>query len=80
MCDRSEEDKVPGKEVPDDNWKHRQHGLRCHSCIWFVFKETTTGKPNHLGRCRKHAPTIIGFPPVFGTDWCGDHRLDENKI
>lgn len=36
--------------------------------------------PPQLGRCRKHAPTMNGFPAVFDTDWCGDHKLDENKI
>jgi len=35
---------------------------------------------NNLGRCRKHAPTLNGWPAVFETDWCGDHKLDENKI
>ena len=33
-----------------------------------------------LGRCRRHAPSANGFVPVFESDWCGDHRLDENKI
>lgn len=33
-----------------------------------------------LGRCRRHAPTVNGFPAVFESDWCGDHKLDENKI
>jgi hypothetical protein len=33
-----------------------------------------------LGRCRRHAPTMNGFPVVFAADWCGDHRLDENKV
>jgi hypothetical protein len=32
-----------------------------------------------IGRCRRHAPTMSGFPVVFQADWCGDHRLDENK-
>ena len=64
----------------NDNWKNRKHGLKCELCIWFVFKEVETDKPLHLGRCRKHAPTMKGWVPVFGTDWCGDHRLDENKI
>lgn len=34
----------------------------------------------HLGRCRRHAPTMSGFPAVFVNDWCGDHRIDENKL
>ena len=33
-----------------------------------------------FGRCRKRAPTMNGYPAVFGADWCGDHKLDENKI
>lgn len=33
-----------------------------------------------IGRCRRHAPTMNGFPAVFEGDWCGDHKLDENKI
>lgn len=33
-----------------------------------------------LGRCRRHAPTMNGFPGVFENDWCGDHKLDENKV
>ena len=32
-----------------------------------------------FGRCRRHAPTMQGYPAVFGNDWCGDHKLDENK-
>lgn len=33
-----------------------------------------------LGRCRRHAPTMSGWPSMFANDWCGDHRLDENKL
>lgn len=33
-----------------------------------------------LGRCRRHAPTMSGWPAVFSTDWCGNHKLDETKI
>lgn len=33
-----------------------------------------------LGRCRKHAPTLNGWPTVFSTDWCGDHKIDEEKL
>lgn len=51
--------------------------------MWFVAK--TENIPNdeergHLGRCRRHAPTMAGYPVVFETDWCGDHKLDETKI
>ena len=70
-----------------DQWKHRSKGMKCGTCIWFVKKE---GDPQilqkdedtrgQIGRCRRHAPTMNGFPVVFEADWCGDHRLDENKI
>lgn len=33
-----------------------------------------------IGRCRRHAPTMNGYPVVFSNDWCGDHKLDENSI
>ena len=33
-----------------------------------------------IGRCRRHAPTMSGYPVVFDTDFCGDHKVDENKI
>jgi hypothetical protein len=33
-----------------------------------------------IGRCRRHAPTPEGYPAVYETDWCGDHKVDENKI
>jgi hypothetical protein len=36
--------------------------------------------PNPFGRCRRHAPTLNGYPAVFDHDWCGDHKLDENKL
>jgi hypothetical protein len=33
-----------------------------------------------LGRCRRHSPVVgQGWPAVFSEDWCGDHKLDENK-
>lgn len=67
-----------------DNWKHRDKGMKCLTCMWYAFKERENLQPNDasdgFGRCRKHAPTMTGYPAVFGTDWCGDHKLDENKI
>lgn len=61
-----------------DPWKHRSSGMKCKTCIWFVPKNGD--KPIDLGRCRRHAPTMSGYPAVFVNDWCGDHKLDENKI
>lgn len=62
-----------------DPWAHRSKGLACITCMWFVVKADDKGT-NQLGRCRRHAPTMTGYPVVFNTDWCGDHKLDENKI
>ena len=65
----------------DDPWKHRSLGMKCSTCMWFVEK-AKTGEQNAeakpFGRCRRHAPTMTGYPAVFGDDWCGDHKLNEN--
>ena len=70
-----------------DPWKHRSQGMKCGTCMWFVAKIAilpgTIDTPNpvyNIGRCRRHAPSMGGYPVVFVNDWCGDHRLDENKI
>lgn len=63
-----------------DPWKHRVEGMRCKTCMWFAAKEPRIEGPTNLGRCRRHAPTISGYPAVFVNDWCGDHKLDENKV
>ena len=77
-----------------DNWQYRQDGMRCSRCIFYVVKRkqglpgVDDDKPTmalasiqpDIGRCRRHAPTMNGFPVVFGHDWCGDHKRDENKV
>ncbi len=52
-----------------------------------AFVEVKAGEPlpsaerlPFLGRCRLHGPTLKGWPAVFENDWCGDHKLDENKV
>lgn len=69
-----------------DPWIHRSKGMRCNTCIWYVPK-VRRGTPDadvnpikEVGRCRRHAPTMNGYPVVFMTDWCGDHRIDENRV
>ncbi len=62
-----------------DNWKHRSEGMRCQTCMWFVPKADETGTYT-VGRCRRHAPTMNGWPVMYPTDWCGDHKLDETKL
>ena len=76
--------------MADDPWKHRSKGMCCASCMWYVKKalpppvasdrDEVTAAPKELGRCRRHAPTMSGYPAVFPTDWCGDHKLDETKL
>lgn len=68
-----------------DPWVHRSEGMRCKKCIWFVPKVREEGpqislKAYDVGRCRRHAPSMGGYPVVFVNDWCGDHRIDENRI
>lgn len=58
-----------------DNWKHRSVNMKCANCMWFKPKDET-----RLGRCRRRAPTLNGWPAVWDSDWCGDHKLDEEKI
>lgn len=77
------EESEEGEEMSDDSWKHRSLNMRCHTCMWFVFKEPMVPPQqdkSSIGRCRRHAPTISGYPVVYNHDWCGDHKLDENKI
>lgn len=66
-----------GKE---DNWKHRSEGMRCATCMFYVEKAKVIVGAQSVGRCRRHAPTMSGWPVMFPTDWCGDHKLDEEKL
>jgi len=61
-----------------DPWKHRSKNMACVTCMWYVPKINDRGDTK-LGRCRHHSPTMKGYPAVFPSDWCGDHKLDENK-
>lgn len=70
----------------NDPWKHRGLKMTCKTCMWYVKKETfnvasaDNPVPEVIGRCRRHAPTMSGYPVVYETDWCGDHKLDETKV
>lgn len=69
----------------NDPWIHRSQGMNCKTCMWFVEKQAATDRAEGatfgaLGRCRRRAPTMSGFPAVFEMDWCGDHKLDEAKL
>lgn len=68
-----------------DPWKHRSTGMKCRTCMFFVEKVKPEGYGGEVtgkvtGRCRRHAPTMNGYPVVFNEDWCGDHKLDESKV
>ena len=52
-----------------DPWEHRSEGMKCKTCMWFV-----------NFRCRRHAPSMNGYPAVYETDWCGDHKLDKKDM
>jgi len=67
----------------EDRWAHRSAGMLCQTCMYYVKKVEDTGPrlgSVEVGRCRRHAPTINGWPVMFKEDWCGDHRIDENKL
>ena len=55
-----------------DPWANRDEGMQCKTCMYFVRKGSSD-----VGRCRRHAPTMKGYPVVFVNDWCGDHKLSE---
>ena len=71
-----------------DNWKHRATNMRCATCMYFVPKIPSDKSERIMvedeipvvGRCRRRAPTMNGWPVMFEDDWCGEHKLDENKI
>ena len=52
-----------------DNWQNRQSNMRCESCMHYCDY-----------RCRRHAPTMQGFPAVYPSDWCGDHKMDKERM
>ena len=61
----------------NDPWAHRGIGMKCKTCMWFVSK----GEPLlGVGRCRRHSPSMNGYPVVYITDWCGDHKVNEEAI
>lgn len=58
-----------------DPWKNRSRHMKCQSCMAFAPKN------GYVGRCRRHAPSMSGYPVVFAEDdWCLDHKLDEEYV
>ena len=60
---------------PRDPWANLTT-YACRTCRFFVPKTDT--ETNREGRCRRHAPTMDGYPVVYPADWCGDHKLGTN--
>jgi len=60
----------------NDPWKNRAQKMVCETCIYYVPK----GEKALVGRCRRHAPTMKGYPVVYPNDWCGEHKLNENIL
>ena len=63
-----------------DNWKNRSTGMRCCTCMYYVPKDVDPTYASRVGRCRRHCPTMSGWPVMFATDWCGDYKLDGNAL
>ena len=64
-----------------DPWEGRAKEMRCITCIYWARKgDKVAGDRGAIGRCRANPPTMKGFPVVYATDWCGYHKLDEDKI
>jgi hypothetical protein len=50
-------------------------GYCCATCRFYAPKDMALG----MGRCRRRAPTLDGFPVVYQSeDWCGDHKIGTN--
>lgn len=64
----------------NDNWAHRSSGMICKTCMCYVPKKKPDGTDHIIGRCRRNAPTMKGWPVMFETDWCFEHKLDEKKV
>jgi len=56
-------------DTVDDMWAHRSTAMKCASCMFYV-----------NFRCRRHAPTLQGYPAVYPNDWCGDHKKDKESM
>jgi Pyruvate/2-oxoacid:ferredoxin oxidoreductase delta subunit len=60
-----------------DPWIHRSKNMLCRTCMYYCPKAIENQVDTMVGRCRRHAPTMSGYPVVMPNDWCGDHKLNE---
>lgn len=67
-----------------DLWNDRHLNRRCETCMYWLEKEPKHPRSKQydiIGRCRRNAPVVqIGYPTTYPSDWCGEHKLDEEKI
>ncbi len=49
----------------------RSYDWSYKTCMFYKAKESA------VGRCRKNAPTINGWPDVSANDWCGQHKRNK---
>jgi hypothetical protein len=49
--------------------------MECRSCKRCMFYVPRPG--DLVGRCRRHAPTMQGWPVMRPENWCGDYKLNE---
>jgi len=80
-----QEDSMQKEEfIQEDRWARRNKHMRCKTCMYWVPKTPLEKLSNDewppLGRCRRNAPTMRGWPALYQDDWCGEHKIDENKI
>ena len=68
------------EESSKDPWADRAQGMVCATCVFYVEKKSSSKLSIEIGRCRCNAPTMNGYPVVYPTDWCGSHKLDEEKL
>lgn len=55
-------------------------GYCCSTCRFYVPKEKK-GTPQEIGRCRRNAPVMDGYPVVYATqDFCGNHKIGTNPL
>lgn len=73
QCENPKEIAEAPHDIAYDPWAGRDIGMKCHSCMY------ASRKSELVGRCRRHAPTMSGYPVIYiHADWCGDHKLNEN--
>jgi hypothetical protein len=79
MWPRDARSGAPGGFSQVDPWIHRASKMLCTTCMYYAMKNNQGAPRPEIGRCRRRAPTMNGFPVVYPADWCGDHKLDETK-